>query len=73
MPHTQDNSGSQSGLPIRLRGDNLMHQREEPIGVVLDLDVHVKLNMLILRLQKFSLDLKAQATTTKERETQENM
>jgi hypothetical protein len=47
-----------------------MHQLEEPIGVVLDLDVHVKLDMLILRLQKFSSDMKAQATT-EEKETQE--
>lgn len=53
MPQTQDDPGSQSGLPIRLRGDGLMHQREEPVGVVLDLDVHIKLDMSVLRLQKF--------------------
>lgn len=56
MPETQNNSRSKSGLPIRLRSDNLMHQPEEPAGVVLDLDVHVKLNMLILRLQKFRFE-----------------
>ena len=46
-----------------------MHQNEKPVGIILDLDVHVELHMLILRLRKI-LDLKAQATT-KEGETQE--
>lgn len=51
MPQTQDDSGSKSGLPIRLRSDNLVHQCEESVRVVLDLDIHVKLDMAVLRLQ----------------------
>ena len=33
-----------------------MDQPEEPAGVILDLDVHIKLNMLILRLRKIRFE-----------------
>jgi hypothetical protein len=52
MPKAQQNTGSQFRLPIRLRRDNIMHEREEAVGVILDLDVNVKLDVLILRLQR---------------------
>ena len=50
MPETEENPGSQISLPIRLRGNDLLHQGEQGFRVVLGLDIHVKLNMFVLGL-----------------------
>lgn len=50
MPQAQQDPGCQDGLPLRLHGYDLVHQLEQSIRVVLDLNVDVEFDMLVLRL-----------------------
>lgn len=50
MPETQQNPRSEGGFPLGLFGNDLMHQMEEAVRVVLDLDVNVELDVLVFRL-----------------------
>jgi len=50
MPQTKEDARGKQSFPVGLRGDNIVHQPEELIWVVLNLNVHVELDLLILGL-----------------------
>ncbi len=50
MPQTKEDARGKHSLPVGLRGDDVVHQPEELIWVVLNLNVHVELDLLILGL-----------------------
>jgi len=50
MPEPQKNSRRKDRFPIRLRDDDVVHKREQSIRVILNFDVHVKLDMLVFWL-----------------------
>jgi hypothetical protein len=50
MPQSEHNAGRQVGLPVGVRRDDRVHQREQSLGVVLNLDIDIKLDVFILGL-----------------------
>lgn len=56
MPKSQKDTRGKVGLPGRLCGDDVVHQREEPLWIVLDLDVNVELDVLVLGLWEGKLE-----------------
>ena len=50
MPKSEQDARREGGLPLRLGRDGVMHEREEVCGLVLDLNVYVKLDVTILGL-----------------------
>ena len=58
MPESQQESGSKYMLPVGIRRDYLVHQREEAFGVVLRLDIDVEFDMKVLWLGR----IRAEAT-----------
>jgi len=50
VPQTKEDARGKHTLPVGLRGDDLVHQPEETIWVVLNFNVHVELDLLILGL-----------------------
>lgn len=51
MPQSQQDARRQNSFPIGLGRDNLVHQREKLVGVVLYFDIHVKFGMEVFRLR----------------------
>ena len=60
MPQSQENSWSQVDFPVRLGRDDLVHQLEQSLRVVLGFYVDIELDVQILRLQveeRYSISL----------------
>ena len=52
VPEPEQYARREGGLPVRLCGDDLVHEREEVGGLVLDLDVDVELDVAVLGLMQ---------------------
>jgi hypothetical protein len=52
VPKTEEDPGSQLGLPVVVRRNDGVHEGEQPRGVALYLDVDVKLNVTVLGLNE---------------------
>lgn len=52
MPETEKDPRCKGSLPGGLSGDNVIHEFEQPVGVVLNFDVYIKLDVLVFRLRK---------------------
>jgi hypothetical protein len=52
MPETEKDTRCKGRLPGGLSSDNLVHELEQSIWVILYFHVHIKLDMLIFRLRK---------------------
>lgn len=50
MPQAEQNPGRERRLPIRLRRNNLVHEREQPVRIILDLDIDIEFDVLVFRL-----------------------
>jgi hypothetical protein len=50
MPQPEKDTGGELCLPVRLRGDNLVHERKEPVRIILNFHVNVKFDVLVLGL-----------------------
>lgn len=50
MPESQKDTWRKGRLPVWLRGDDIVHKCEQPIWVILNLDIHVELDMLVFGL-----------------------
>ena len=50
MPESEQDTRGEDGLPVRLCGDDLVHEGEEVGGLVLDLHVDIELDVLVLGL-----------------------
>ncbi len=50
VPESEQDTRREVGLPVGLGGDSLVHEREEVRGLVLNLDVYVKLDVTVLGL-----------------------
>lgn len=50
MPQSQEYPGRKERLPVIVGANGLVHESEQPRGVVLHLDVDVELDVLVLRL-----------------------
>jgi hypothetical protein len=50
MPETEEDAGSQLGLPVIVRRNDGVHEVEQSWRVVLDFDVYVKLYVAVLGL-----------------------
>lgn len=52
VPQTKKQPRGEENLPVVVRGDDGVHEGEETVRVVLDLDVDVKLDVKVLWLRK---------------------
>lgn len=52
MPKTQKDTRREGRLPTRLCGDNLVHEFEQSVRIILDFDIDVELDMLVFGLNK---------------------
>lgn len=50
VPQTKKDAWGKHALPVGLLGDNVVHQPEEAIRVILNFDVHVEFDLLVLGL-----------------------
>lgn len=50
VPEPEDDSRREDGFPVLVRRYDLVHEREEPRGIVVDFTVDVELDVLVLRL-----------------------
>jgi len=50
MPEPQKDSRRKGRFPIRLRDNDVVHKREQSIRVILNLDIHIKLDVLVFWL-----------------------
>jgi len=51
VPDAEQDPGSQLGSPVIVRGNDRVHEIKQPRGVVLHLDVNVKLDVAVLGLK----------------------
>lgn len=49
-PEPENQTRGQQRLPVLVRGDDVVHKREEPRRLVHDLDVDIKLDVAVLLL-----------------------
>lgn len=52
MPQAQNDPRGKPCFPLRVGGDDTLHEREKAFGVVEDLDVDVELDVLVLGLHE---------------------
>lgn len=50
VPEPKQDPGCKLGFPVGLLRDNVMHEREQTVRVILNLDVNVEFDVLVLRL-----------------------
>lgn len=50
MPEPEKDARSEARFPVLLGGDEGMHEREQPDGVVVHFDINVQLDMRVLGL-----------------------
>jgi hypothetical protein len=51
MPQAKQEARSKFCLPVRLGGDNLVHERKEAIRIILNFHVNVKFDVLVFGLR----------------------
>jgi hypothetical protein len=52
MPYPKKKTRGKVLFPVGLRGDDLVHEREQPVGFVIEFDIDVELDVLVLGLAK---------------------
>jgi hypothetical protein len=50
MPQSEQNPGRERRLPVRLRTNDLVHEREQSVRIILDLDIDIEFDVLVFRL-----------------------